>query len=505
MNKHKLFRGMTAAALAAALAFGSPALPETITGLSGLVFDAEAASSDFTIDKSGTITGYKGNGGKVTIPSKINGITVKKIGDRAFQYSQITEVSIPNTVTKIGEFAFSSSKLTKVTMTDSVKNIGSACFTGCNDLKSIKLSNSITKIEPYSFEGCFALESLIIPKGVNEIGIYAFQHSGIKKINIPEGVKELYYYTFNDTPLTEITIPDSVKEIGSYCFQECFKLKKVTLGKNLEVIASDAFQDCISLETIHIPAKVKSIGSVRSWGIAGRESVSVNLSDGLIALKKITVDKNNKYFKTIDGILFSKDGKELIHIPLAINKNSYTIPNSVTKLRENIYNNFSVADSLNSIKANEEGKEYDFYEEMFKRTKIKKITIPGTVDYVSSSAFWCSGIETVIIEDGVTSIDPLAFDECRLLKKVSIPDSVKFIGRSAFSFCVGLTSITIPDDLIMINSGAFTGCKNLKTITIPKNIKSVDKGAFNYCDNLKIKYKGKTYTPEAFAKLSICN
>ena len=44
MNKHRILKGLTAAALTAALAFGSPALPETITGLSGLVINAEAAT-----------------------------------------------------------------------------------------------------------------------------------------------------------------------------------------------------------------------------------------------------------------------------------------------------------------------------------------------------------------------------------------------------------------------------------------------------------------------------
>ena len=50
-------------------------------------------------------------------------------------------------------------------------------------------------------------------------------------------------------------------------------------------------------------------------------------------------------------------------------------------------------------------------------------------------------IESVVIEDGVTSIGANAFDGCSGLTSITIPSSVTSIGTSAFSGCSGLTRV----------------------------------------------------------------
>jgi hypothetical protein len=77
-------------------------------------------------DGTATITGYTGPGGDVTIPTKINVLTVTSIGYYAFAYcSSLTNVTIPNSVTSIGDSAFMEcTKLTSLTIPNSVTNIG---------------------------------------------------------------------------------------------------------------------------------------------------------------------------------------------------------------------------------------------------------------------------------------------------------------------------------------------------------------------------------------------
>lgn len=62
---------------------------------SGIAFANEA---DFEFDSdTGTITGYTGPGGDVMIPSQIGGVSVTKIGKRAFyNCTGLTGVTIPN-------------------------------------------------------------------------------------------------------------------------------------------------------------------------------------------------------------------------------------------------------------------------------------------------------------------------------------------------------------------------------------------------------------------------
>ncbi|GHT38474.1 hypothetical protein AGMMS49965_01950 [Bacteroidia bacterium] len=113
------------------------------------------------------------------------------------------------------------------------------------------------------------------------------------------------------------------------------------------------------------------------------------------------------------------------------------------------------------------------------------LTITGTgamVDYTEEesrgtrlgSGKW---IETLVINEGVTSIGDYAFSHRIDLRSVTIPNSVTSIGERAFSDCPNLRSGTIPNSVTSIGSGAFSGCPNL-TVTIPNSMTSIGKGAF---------------------------
>ncbi len=90
----------------------------------------------------------------------------------------------------------------------------------------------------------------------------------------------------------------------------------------------------------------------------------------------------------------------------------------------------------------------------------------------------------VVIPDGVTSVDDLAFSECDSLTSITIPYGVMNIGNRAFGDCVSLTSVTIPDSVTSIGEDAFFCCVSLTSITIPDSVTSIGVRAFNECDDL---------------------
>ena len=101
-------------------------------------------------------------------------------------------------------------------------------------------------------------------------------------------------------------------------------------------------------------------------------------------------------------------------------------------------------------------------------------------------AFWgCSSLKSIVIPEGVISIDYGAFDGCESLTSIVIPDSVTNIGNSAFHGCSSLKSIVIPDSVTSIGCSAFSGCSSLKSIVIPEGVISIDWGAFSGCSSLK--------------------
>ena len=117
---------------------------------------------------------------------------------------------------------------------------------------------------------------------------------------------------------------------------------------------------------------------------------------------------------------------------------------------------------------------------------LTSITIPDSVTSIGRYAFeCCTSLSSVTIPDSVTSIGVAAFDGCTSLTDVTIPDSVISIGDSAFSSCTNLTSVTIPDSVMSIGNDAFNSCWDLTSVTIPDSVTSIGYSAFENCTSLK--------------------
>lgn len=137
----------------------------------------QAIEFDYTVSgSSATITGYKGSGGNVSIPSEIDGASVTAIGDYAFENeSGITSVSVPSSVRSIGKGAFANcTSLTRVSLPSGLTSLGNTVFKGCDNLTSINIPSSLSSIPAGAFQGCSALTSVTIPSSVTSIGTNAF-------------------------------------------------------------------------------------------------------------------------------------------------------------------------------------------------------------------------------------------------------------------------------------------------------------------------------------------
>ena len=119
------------------------------------------------------------------------------------------------------------------------------------------------------------------------------------------------------------------------------------------------------------------------------------------------------------------------------------------------------------------------------------MVISGTgemLDYMGETphidANYYQKIESVVIEDGVTSIGEFAFYDFIHLTSMSIANSVTKIGNAAFYDCSSLTSLDIPNSVIEIGNGAFYGCYELTSITIPSGVKVISPVLFFNCTGL---------------------
>ena len=344
--------------------------------------------------------------------------------------ASIEKVVISKGVTSIGNEAFKwCERLTNVTIPDSITSIGNSAFYDCSSLTSVTIPDSVTSIGEWAFYGCSSLTSVTIPHGVTSIGGAAFWGcSSLTSVTIGNSVTSIGEWAFSDcSSLTSVTIPDSVTSIGDCAFYGCISLTSVTIGNGVTSI-SDSFSGCVSL-------------------------------------KSFTVSESNSAYSSKDGVLFNKNKTKLVAYPAGKTNTSYTIPNSVSEIKEWAFSDCS---------------------------DLTNVTIPNSVSKISYGTFWgCSSLTSVTIPTSVKSIDGYAFEFCSSLTSVTIPNSVTSIGEWAFSDCSSLTSITIPNSVSKISYGTFECCENLKSVTIPTSVKSIDGRAFGVCSSLSdIYYKG---------------
>ena len=307
---------------------------------------------------------------------------------------------------------------------------------------------------------------------------------------------------------TDIIIPTGynglpVKEIGSSAFMDCSALTSVTIGNGVTSIGSSAFNSCSNLNSVTIPDSVTSIGGSAFSNCDGLTSVTIPDSvtsidgsafSGCGALQSITVGESNTTYKSIDGNLYTKDGKTLVQYAPGKTDTSFTIPDSVTSIGDFA---FSDCSSLTSVTIGD-GVTSIGWGAFYLCFNLASVTIPGSVTSISDFAFaMCPALTTITVAEGNTiyqSIDGNLYiiDGKTLIQyaigktdtSFTIPDGVTSIGVFAFYSCTNLTSVTIPNSVTSIGLAAFAGCTSLTSVVIPDSVTSIGGSAFYGCSSL---------------------
>ena len=104
---------------------------------------------------------------------------------------------------------------------------------------------------------------------------------------------------------------------------------------------------------------------------------------------------------------------------------------------------------------------------------------------LGSRAFYnCSGLTSLSLPSGITSIGWEAFSGCSGLTSLSLPSGITSMGNEAFSGCSGLTSLSLPSGLTSIDFNAFSGCSGLTSLSLPSGLTSIGDVAFYGCSGL---------------------
>ena len=472
----------------------------------GNTYTETIVPTDFTVSSSsGEKLGYTRFDENIVIPAVFenNGTwyRVTSIGYEAFAtyYSNLKSIAIPDSVTSISIRAFyNCTNLTNIVIPASVTSIGYEAFRSCNKVTNVYITD-IASWCAINFDS----ESNPLRYAKN---LY-LNNELVTELVIPEGTTRINNYAFMGSSITSITIPTSVEGIATYAFSGCYNVTSATIPANAifclpkdnlttvvitggTSIEYSAFSGCSNLTSITIPSSITSIGSSAFSGCTSLTNVYITDIASWCAISFASASSNPLYYAGGNLYLNNKLITELV-IPdgvTSISSNAFKgcinvtniiIPNSVTSIGEGAFSGCSGLESIT----------IPFVGYTVTRTsggQINTYTAPfghifGTNSYaggVSTEQYQFtgyykydldyyipSGLKSVTITGG--NITQGAFYGCSGLTSIAILDGVTSIGTEAFYNCSGLTSITIPNSVTSIDYCAFYGCSSLESMTLP--------------------------------------
>ena len=415
-------------------------------------------------------------------------IAGERLGNSAFKGCELlTTVIIPDSVIEIGDSAFLGCKnLKEITLPAAITKIGPSVFKNCASLESVVISDKITSIGFAAFKGCASLTEVKIPANVVSIDKQAF--SACKLLaNIEVAAENTKYQTIDGSLYSKdgtvlmqyavgksdeaFTIPAAVTTVDPCAFENCAALKTLNIPSNVTTIGNAAFNGCANLANVTIPAYAiglipkpalqsvvitegESIGANAFANASKLTSVSIPASvtgigklafNGCDALATITVDEANTVYKTVDNVLYTKDGKTLILYAAAKAETAFTVPAEVTAIEANAFTNAA---------------------------KLTDLTIPATVATIGANAF--SGCNALANVDIPAFVIPMISKNA--LVSVVINSGTE-ISDAAFAGCAKLATLTLADSITTIGDRAFEGCA-LTNIAISKNVTLIGESAF---------------------------
>ena len=270
--------------------------------------------------------------------------------------------------------------------------------------------------------------------------------------------------------------------------------KSVSIPEGVKEISKNYFQGCEMLENIELPASVTRVGG------AFYHSSAL----GLDSLKKITVAAGNTKYKHVDGVLYTADGTKMVIFPSG-RTGSLTLPdeckNIGTQMRENKLSAVRVSatnkyfTSVDGVLYNLRGTEI----ECFPMNKTKYV-IPKTLrnivylnevkaDLKCAAVKVAKGNRWLYSKNGVVFkkySDELLFYPTKKKGSYTVPKKTRFIESDAFEEAHNLTNLTITKNVRRRHGSTyyFTNCRKLTSVLVKQGKLNYIRMNFADCNKL---------------------
>lgn len=397
------------------------------------------------------IVGYVGLGGDdIVIPASVDGHTVQRVNDGAFEgNTNIEKLTVQGGV-EIGANAFRNCDNLQTLVIEDEILIGDNAFYSCDRLQSVRATN-LTTIGMQAFYGCSALESLLLTATeddkVLEMGGQAF------------GGGSTY---------TDITIDQYVR-YGDACdyFSGVSSVDSLQL-RNYNLLEYESVGNISKPIAALFGEGTKTVKNVR---IEETDSIPADFTINCNgALESVTIDVYNG--SSIGNNAFKDCG----------NLKNLSLPAPVATVGEYAFAGSGIT-SFNGKALTEMGK--GAFQGCASLTQIqwdsaRLKTIPDLAFAI------CTSLVKLVIPEKVTMIGAEAFKDCTALHALTFDaeSELEDISATAFWGCEALRNVVLPSKLERIGANAFLGCSQLRYVSIPASVSTIANDAFDQCYRL---------------------
>ena len=258
---------------------------------------------------------------------------------------------------------------------------------------------------------------------------------------------------------------DGVKMVDSLIIDVDSTAEVITIPSNARNICKD-LQKLDNVKEVKVD-RLNRLYIIPSWNkinkvcLTSKEYMGFSNLPDMPDIKEIDIE-DNPYFKSIDGIIYTKDGESLVLCPSGRTKKVV------------------IADGTKSIETS-----------AFKDSKVKSVICPDSLQNICCLAFnECPKLQHVDFGKGITILGGMqrpVFHKCDSLKTIEFPSQIKYIGENLFSRCFNLSKIIFHEGLEKIGSNAFSSCKNVDTVKFPASWTYVGDGNFQQVNHFVFK------------------
>ena len=428
--------------------------------------------------------------------TKVNGRDAYAVS-KGTRIALVTEVTIPATYRGLpvafitGNGFADCTNLTVINLPETIEQISIISpFAGCTSLEAINVYDVDGVADP-----AFASEDgVLLSVGANSNKLALVPMAKTGTFRIPAGVTEIPEASFANSSISKVIITPEVTVIGREAFKDATKLNSVIFevatdgsSKNL-TIGTRAFMNCTSLSKITLPARLTDI-KLQRYALDGTTvdvASAENAFAGCTALTAINVASNNQNYKSIDNVLFSKDGRTLLLAPVTLS-GTYVVPATTRNIAAGA---FVGCDYLTEVVVSSNVVvigDCAFYD----LERLETVTFKGTSFEalgVGKYAFRnCDDLENVVLETGsrVATLGEGAFMACTSLEEFTVPATMTKVGASVFADCTSLETISFAEDgkELEFGANAFQNCISLTVVNLPANVSKIP-GVFAGCTSL---------------------